>query len=121
MANIIITRVQYCEKCHKNKRPIKGELFVTIGRKRQKYSVRYVSKFGQMGFTPHIIEFHGSREGTVSYTTYCAMDGCGCSIVLNETTEKYNIVCIEFVSKIITLKEWNDMIMFKDDETFWLD
>lgn len=120
-AAIILTRVAFCQKCYNEKRPQKGNLFLTIGRGRQTFIVRIVTRNPPMGFTPHLVEKHSSTPGHVTYHSYCAMDGCDTVLKLNEETNKYDIAVTGEVQHTIPVKDWNAMVNYTKDEDYFLD
>ena len=99
--HITVCRVAYCEECYKNHRPSKQDIFCTIGRTHQKYTVRVVEYWGTRGFTPHIITITSIEQDKVIFTSYCAIHGCGCNISYNENTEKYLIQPINYTTMAI--------------------
>lgn len=118
--HITVCRVAYCEECYKNHRPSKQDIFCTIGRTHQKYTVRVVEYWGTRGFTPHIITITSIEHDKVIFTSYCAIHGCGCNISYNEDTEKYLIQPINYATLAIEKRQWNALIMYKNDDDYIL-
>ncbi len=119
--HITICRIAYCEECYKQHKPSKQDLFVTIGRKHQKYQVRQVTQYGQRGFTPHIMTITDIKSKMVTYTSYCGIHECGCNCNWKEETEKFLITPIKYTTYTVTTAAWNAMLLYKDDEDFFLD
>ena len=122
-STLVVTRVMFCSNCFKNHRPNKENVFVTIGRTHQKYIVRTVELYGQMGFTPHIIHLLKSEKGFVYFTSYCAIDECGCDISCKEEVGKFTIQPKQVIRPVqkMPIKEWNFMIQYTRDSDFYLD
>jgi len=116
----ILTRVAFCQKCFDEKRPQKGNLFLTIGRGRQAFFVQSVSRNTPMGFTPHLIERAYSTPSHITYHSYCAMNGCDTILQLNEEIGKYNIAVTGEVQHTIPVKDWNALVQYTKDEDYFL-
>ncbi len=117
----LLTRVAFCPKCYANKMPQKGQMFLTIGRGRQKYFIHVVARNTPMGFTPHIVEKIQSHNGHVTFHSYCGMDGCDVILTPNESTGRIDISVVNEVTKVLTTKEWNAMVSYTSDNDYFLD
>lgn len=95
-------------------------LFVTIGRGKQKITVRQVERNGTRGFTPHVIEKNHSIAGHITYTAFCGMNGCGCKLELDEEQGKYFMEVIETTEHHIPVKQWNALVLYTNDNDYWL-
>lgn len=111
----LLTRVMFCSNCEKNKMPQKGNLFLTIGRGRQKYEIHKATKNASFGFTPHIIEKTKIDGGFVTFAASCAMNDCEAQIELNEETGKYAVALLNATIHVLPIREWNSLVNFTKD------
>lgn len=116
----LLTRVMFCQTCFDNKFPQKGQLFLTIGRGRQKYEVRPVTNNGRFGFTPHIIEKTHAANGEVTFAASCCMNGCESIIELNEDSGRYDIAVTTATVHKIPIRDWNALVLYTRDNDYWL-
>lgn len=117
---VLLTRVMFCQSCSNNKFPQKGQLFLTIGRGRQKYEVHQATENGRFGFTPHIIEKTHAENGEVTFAASCCMNGCESIIELNEDTGKYDIAITTATVHKIPVRDWNALVLYTRDNDYWL-
>lgn len=118
--NTLITRVMFCAKCEANKMPQKGNLFLTIGRSRQKYEVRQATCNGKFGFTPHIIEKTHQKDGIITFAASCSIHGCESTMEYDEETGRYNVAILTATVHQLPVREWNALVNYTNDSDYWL-
>lgn len=116
----MLCRTMFCQTCFDNKMPQKGGLFLTIGRGRQKYTVRKVIENGRFGFTPHVIEKIETKNNKVTFAATCSMHGCQSHIVENEDETTYSIVLLTATVHTLQIREWNALVKYTNDSDYWL-
>lgn len=116
----LLTRVMFCSNCANNKMPQKGNLFITIGRGRQKCEVRQATQNGHFGFTPHIIEKTHVKEGIVTFAASCAMNGCDSFMEYKEDSGKYDVSILAATVHKLPIREWNALVNYTNDSDYWL-
>lgn len=119
--NTVLCRVAFCQSCYDNKRPQKGQQFLTIGRGKQQYAIREVTLNGRRGFVPHIVERKSSAKAHVTFFSHCSMEGCGAKFEPNEKTGKFKIEVFNEVTKVLPIRDWNAMVNYTRDDSFYLD
>lgn len=117
---VLLCRTMYCEACHKNKMPQKGQLFLTIGRNRQKYEVHQVNQNGHFGYTPHIIEKTHAEKGLITFVATCAMNGCESMMKFNEDTGRYDVALLNTNVHVVAIKDWNSLVNNTRDPDYFL-
>jgi hypothetical protein len=120
-SSVILTRVFFCQKCLDNKMPQKGQLFLTIGRRRQSYEVHQVTKNGRFGYSPSLIEKTHVQNGIVTIAVTCAMDGCESHIEYNESKDKYDVALLTTTIHTMPIREWNSLVAYTGDDDYTLD
>lgn len=116
----LITRVMFCQKCADNKMPQKGNLFLTIGRGRQKYEVRPVTENGHFGYTPHVIERTHTESGIVTFCATCSMNNCESTMEFNEGSGRYTVALLTATVHKLPVREWNALVLYTKDKDYWL-
>ena len=110
----------FCQQCHDNKMPQKGQLFLTLGADKKEVVLRKVTKNGHFGYTPHIITFdHVTKDGRIVVYKSCAMIGCGWEI-LKTNEEDADISCVKANVVYMEPLDYAALKKFKD-ESFYLD
>lgn len=117
----LLTRVMFCQKCFDNKMPQKGQLFLTIGRGRQKFEVHMVTKNGHFGYTPHIIEKIETTGQGVRFMSSCSIHNCDAVIEQDENTGKYSIALSQGDITTIPIRDWNSLVLYTNDSDYTLD
>lgn len=116
----LLTRVFWCQKCADKKMPQKGNLFLTIGRGRQKYEVHKVSKRTPSGYVPHIIEKTHVENSIVTFIASCAMNGCETVIEPTKEAGKYRISLLTGNIHEFKIKDWNALVNYTRDPNYFL-
>ena len=105
-----IVRVGYCENCHNDRRPKRGQMFIYPAE--EQWFIGYMGKC-ERGITPHLYLLIRANEKFVYYKKICLV--CG---VKREKVDDKEYLSIDesrmsSILKIAT-KEWNALVMLKD-------
>jgi len=105
-----IVRVGYCENCHKDRRPKRGQMFIYPAE--EQWFVGYMGKC-DIGITPHLYLLIRANEKFVYYKKICLV----CGVKRTESDDKIMLSIDEAkMSGIIktTTTNWNALVMLKD-------
>ena len=109
-----IVRVGYCENCHKDRRPKRGQIYIyptdgklAIGR------VDKVTVGVTEGITPHLYLLIRANEKFVYYKKICLVCGVKREKVDDKEYLSLDETRMSSILKIAT-KEWNALVMLKD-------
>lgn len=114
-----ISRVHYCAECAKNRNPRTGQLFAVMGT--TGWHVYQAQQNGTIGFTPAVYRIVKVIGENVVCEAVCAMNDCGFEIRYNKEDNMYSFTqIVDWKRNILTLKEWNDMVLYKHDPDYEL-
>ena len=109
-----ITRVGHCSECYKADRPKTGQHYLVFCGSMNKYKSLIAKRNGKRGFTPHIYVLIKVESGKVIYKKICAMEGCGAQLI--DETFFVRLDETKWVTKTMTIADWNCLVQFKDQE-----
>lgn len=116
-----ITRVAFCDKCHKANRPQVGDDFVVIGRTKEIFQLHTVEKRKAVnrGFTPHLFTILKIEGDNVLYTCLCLMDNCAMTIIESTKAQTFEMhFHTDTTVKSMSKKDWNALVQFTDRDYF---
>lgn len=109
-----IVRVGYCENCHKDRRPKRGQIYIYPDNGKLA-----ISRIGNCivgvteGITPHLYLFIRGDEKFVYYKKMCLVCGVKREKVDDKEYLSLDETKMSSILKIAT-KEWNALVMLKD-------
>lgn len=112
MKHIILTRVKYCQKCFDKKQPSSNTVFLVYGSSSNTYHLHKSIGYGIRGFSPHIIMLDKVVGDVVKYLYSCCI--CNTEMFINNNRKHYIIFDDTLKEDTISLKEWNNWILFKN-------
>jgi hypothetical protein len=117
MAEKVITRQMWCERCFKANRPYRDNQLVVCGE--NGFHVRTVERYvppEDKGFTPHLLELYKVLDDkNVAIVRVCCVVGCGLNIADDPQDRNKSIFTYSKVSyDQITLADYNAIVMCKN-------
>ena len=113
----IVCRVGYCKSCYDAGRPKTDNLYAVKGSSGwHVHIIEYAAPHtNPVGFVPHIFQLEKVVKEEVHYTKTCGMHSCGISISYDEDKNpQYGIHFKNQQKGIMTIANWNALILFKD-------
>lgn len=109
----LITRVGFCPDCFKRNRPRTDQMYIVHGTTHDVDVLKYATKIGIRGFTPHIYELEKVIDRTVIYRSICTMHLCGIDIFFHK--QGWNFMFRDDMWKrgATTIENWNALVQFK--------
>lgn len=113
-----LSLVCHCPNCEKNGQPKFGTKFVVYGKHHNSFHIYTVEHKGMIGFTPHIIQLKKVIGENVIYEKACGI--CGVSLWKANDSGEWCFAVKNWERVVITLKQWNDWVLYKTDPDFWI-
>lgn len=118
----ILTRHGFCPLCSVNNLPKSGTQFKTIGAKGTVHMKKCEHNPRWAGYTPHLYYKVKQIGENVVYERICCVVGCGIIKVANDEEQVWEYLEKEdrWVRGIMTLTDWNSLVMYKKDLDYFI-
>ena len=113
----MISRVGYCVRCAKERRPITDQKFVVVGTNFHIYSASHI---GMFGYTPHFYRLLKVIGNNVKYERLCGMEDCGTIVWWDSQNQKwkFNLQNYLWETGLMPLVSWNGLVLYKHDTDY---
>lgn len=117
MAEHVLTRQMWCERCDKANRPYRDLQFIVCGE--NGFHLRTVGKYvpkENKGFTPHLVApYKILDEKNIAISRVCCIIGCGMSLADDPTDKNKQVFTYLKVSyDQLLIADWNTLVESKD-------
>lgn len=117
----ILTRHGFCPLCSVNNLPKSGTMFKVVGRKGSHMKVcEHNPRWA--GYTPHLYRLIKALGENIVYERICCVVDCGIIKVANDEEQVWEYIEKEdhWVRGIMTLTDWNSLVMYKKDLDYFI-